>query len=189
MATELASSATANNAAKLEKQQYPIGRFARPDRLTAAQRDAAMGTLARLPAELRTLTGLLSDTQLEQRYRPGGWTVRQLVHHVADSHLNAYARMRLALTEPNPTIRPYDEAKWAELEDARTLAVGPSLALLEALHQRWVVLLRSLSEEQWARTYNHPEMGELTMEQVLALYDWHSRHHLGHARAAVSTSV
>jgi hypothetical protein len=189
MATELASSATANDAAKLEKQRYPVGRFQRPGVLTPEQRRAFIGTLERLPAELRTLTGGLSDTQLERQYRPGGWTVRQLVHHVADSHLNASARMRLALTEANPTIKPYDEAKWAELEDARTLAVAPSLVLLDALHQRWVVLLRSLSEEQWARTYSHPEMGELTMEQVLALYDWHSRHHLGHARAAVSTTI
>jgi uncharacterized damage-inducible protein DinB len=189
MATELASSAMANDAAKLENQRYPVGRFKRPDRLTAEQRHASIATLERLPAELRTATGGLSDTQLEQQYRPGGWTVRQLVHHVADSHLNAYARMRLALTEDTPTIKPYDEAKWAELEDARTLPVAPSLVLLDALHQRWVVLLRSLGEEQWARTYSHPEMGELSMEQVLALYDWHSRHHLGQARVAVSTSV
>ncbi len=188
MATESASFGTENDAKQLEKQRYPVGRFERPGRLTREQRSASIATLERLPAELRALTSALSDAQLDQHYRPGGWTVRQLVHHVADSHLNAYARMRLALTEVSPTIKPYDEAKWAELEDARTLPVAPSLALLEALHQRWVVLLRSLADEQWTRTYRHPEMGEQTMEQVLALYDWHSRHHLGHARAAASAA-
>ncbi|MGI8770386.1 MAG: YfiT family bacillithiol transferase [Acidobacteriaceae bacterium] len=186
MATEPASSSTTDDAAKLEKQRYPVGRFERPARLTHEQRSAMITTLEGLPAGLRALTGGLSDAQLERHYRPGGWTVRQLVHHVADSHLNAYARMRLALTEASPAIKPYDESKWAELEDARTLPVAPSLALLEALHQRWVVLLRSLDDRQWMRTYRHPEMGEQTMEQVLALYDWHSRHHLGHARTAVS---
>lgn len=186
MATESASSSTASGAATLEKQRYPVGRFERPARLTQEQRNASIATLARLPAELRALTAALSDPQLERHYRPGGWTVRQLVHHVADSHLNAYARMRLALTEVSPSIKPYDETKWADLEDARTLPVAPSLALLEALHQRWVVLLRSLTNEQWLRTYRHPEMGEQTMEQVLALYDWHSRHHLEHARAGLS---
>jgi hypothetical protein len=178
---------TTADAAALEQQRYPVGRFKRPAQLTPEQRKTFIATLERFPAELRAITAPLGDMDLERPYRLGGWTVRQVVHHVADSHMNACVRMRLALTEDSPVIKPYDEAQWAELEDARTLPVAPSLTLLEALHQRWVVLLESFTEEQWARTYRHPESGEQTMEQVLALYEWHSRHHLGHVRAGVAS--
>ncbi len=164
----------------LASLRYPIGRFERPLALTPAERTAAVETLAQLPQQLRTAVAGLSEAQLDTRYRPGGWTFRQLVHHVADSHLNAYARMRLAIGEDWPTIKPYDEAVWAELADARTMPVEVSLALLEALHARWVYLLRTLGEEDWKRGYQHPESGPQSIEQVLALYEWHSRHHLAH---------
>jgi hypothetical protein len=188
MVSGMATQTGTADAAALEQQRYPVGRFQRPAKLTPEQRKASIATLEALPAELRAITAGLSDRSLDQHYRPGGWTVRQVVHHFADSHMNAYSRMRLALTEDSPVIKPYDEAQWAELEDARTLPVAPSLTLLEALHQRWAVLLRSLTEEQWARTYRHLESGEQTMEQVLALYDWHSKHHLGHVRAGVAAA-
>jgi hypothetical protein len=122
----------------------------------------------------------LPDGQLDTPYREGGWTVRQLVHHVADSHINAYVRMRLALTEDWPTIKPYEEAEWAKLEDARTLPVEVSLALLKSLHLRWVALLKSLSEADWARGYVHPESGRERLETVAGIYGWHSQHHVAH---------
>jgi len=129
---------------------------------------------------LRSAVAGLDDFQLDTAYRDGGWTVRQLVHHVADSHMNAYVRIRLALTEDWPTIKPYAESRWAELADAKTLPVEVSLALLEALHRRWVVLLKSLGEEDWQRGYMHPENGRQALGTVIALYSWHSRHHTAH---------
>jgi len=122
----------------------------------------------------------LSTEQLDTPYRPGGWTVRQVVHHLPDSHLNSYIRFRLALTEKEPTIKPYDQERWAELDDAKTAPIEPSLALLEALHQRWIMLLRSLIPADFARTFNHPEMGIVTLDATLRLYEWHGRHHTAH---------
>lgn len=162
---------------------FPIGKFdppADPDWQAAAGRAQAIAGIAALPANLRAAVHGLSDPQLDTPYREGGWTVRQLVHHVADSHANAYARVRLALTEDWPTIKPYDQARWAELADARTLPVEVSLDLLESLHRRWVVLLQSLQETDWQRGYLHPESGKQTLGVVVLLYDWHSRHHTAH---------
>lgn len=159
--------------------RYPIGSFRLPDAVTLEQRTAWTTEIERLPRELRDAIEGLSAEQVETAYRPGGWTVRQVVHHLPDSHLNAYARWKLALTEETPTIKPYDEARWAELEDTRILPLEVSLRLLEALHERWVALLRSLSAEQYRRGYRHPEHGRvMSLEQALALYAWHGKHHV-----------
>lgn len=160
--------------------QYPVGEFERPEKLTEEQRRACIGTIKETPARLQAAVAGLKAAQLDTPYRPGGWTVRQVVHHMPDSHMNSYVRFRLALTEAEPTIKPYDEARWAELADAKTAPVEPSLALLQNLHERWVLLLQSLSGADWARTFRHPEMGLMTLEQNLALYDWHGRHHVAH---------
>jgi hypothetical protein len=160
--------------------RYPIGKFSRPEALTPQDHKAAIASLAALPENLRSAVSGLTPHQLDTPYRQGGWTVRQLVHHVADSHLNAYVRIRLALTEDWPTIKPYDQSLWAELPDARIAPVELSLELLDALHQRLVLLLESLTEADWQRGYNHPESGRQTIVQVLAMYEWHSRHHVAH---------
>jgi len=163
-----------------ETLQYPVGKFRRPEKVSEEQRQASIGSIAETPARLRSAVAGLSPAQLATPYRPGGWTVRQVVHHLPDSHMNSYVRFRLALTEDEPTIKPYDEARWAELTDAKTAPIEASLALLENLHERWVALLRSLSAADWTRTFRHPEMGVMTLEQNLALYDWHGRHHVAH---------
>jgi len=163
--------------------RYPIGDFVRPTAVDAMHRRASIATLAALPENLRAAVDGLTEAQIDTPYREGGWTVRQLVHHVADSHMNAYIRTRLALTEDWPTIKPYNEGLWAELPDARTLPVEVSLELLDPLHRRWVALFESLNEEEWQRGYNHPESGRYSLAQVAALYDWHSRHHAAHITA------
>lgn len=159
--------------------RYPIGRFQRPDPISAVDRAAALRVLADLPEELRNAVSGLNHTQFDTPYREGGWTVRQLVHHVADSHMNAVIRVRLALTEDAPTIKPYDEKSWALLHDC----VAPpewSLELIESLHARWCMLLHSLAPEQWQRVFIHPERGPQTVELATLLYAWHSSHHLAH---------
>jgi hypothetical protein len=167
-------------AASTEKDpRFPIGKFSRAAASVTDHR-SSIATLASLPENLRSAVDRLSDAQLDTPYREGGWTVRQLVHHVADSHMNAYVRIRLALTEDWPTIKPYDEKAWAELPDARTAPVQISLDLTDALHNRWTTLLRSLTEEQWQRGYLHPVNGRQTIAEAVALYDWHSRHHVAH---------
>ncbi len=143
-------------------------------------RGAHMQTLRLLPERLRAAVSGLTDHQLDTPYREGGWTVRQVVHHVADSHANSYIRFKLALTEDWPTIKTYDEAAWADLADSRRLPVEVSLNLIEALHGRWVRLLESLSEDDFRKGFEHPEMGRQNLASVLALYDWHSRHHTAH---------
>lgn len=163
--------------------RYPIGKFTPPATSTADDRGRRIDEIAGLPGALRAAVGGLSPEQLDTPYRPGGWTVRQVVHHVPDSHINAYVRFRLALTEREPTIRPYEEARWAELEDARTLPPDVSLALLDALHDRWVTLLRALPDDAWPRTLNHPESGMHDLDWLLALYAWHGRHHVAHVTA------
>ncbi len=163
--------------------RYPIGRFERTDHVNAAQRATWIDAVAAAPAKLRRAVAGLSDAQLDTPYRPGGWTVRQVVHHVPDSHLNAYVRFRLGLTEDAPTITTYDEARWAELPDARTLPPAVSLSLLETLHERWVTLLHGLDDEQFSRTITHPEMGQLPLDVLLALYAWHGAHHVAHITA------
>lgn len=164
--------------------RFPIGEFTRPATLTDAERAAAIATIEAAPARLRAAVSGLSDAQLDIQYREGSWTLRQVVHHLADSHVNSYTRFRLAVTEDHPTIKPYDEGKWAELEDARTLPVEVSVKLLEALHERWVKLLRSLSRADFDRTIDHPENGTMTLDQLLAMYAWHGEHHVAHINLA-----
>jgi uncharacterized damage-inducible protein DinB len=164
----------------LDDLRYPIGRFAVPASSTAGVRAAHINTLRLLPERLRTAVDGLNDAQLDTPYRDGGWTVRQLVHHVADSHANSYVRFKLALTEEWPTVKPYDEAAWANLSDSRSLPVDVSLTLTTALHARWVALLEAMSEDDFQRGFNHPERGRQNLAKALAMYDWHSRHHTAH---------
>jgi uncharacterized damage-inducible protein DinB len=155
-----------------EDPRFPVGRFVLPENVTAEDRLYAIAELAELPSQLRNAIDDLDDEQLDTPYRIGGWTVRQLVHHIADSHMNAYMRVM-------PTIKPYDERAWAELHDS----AGPvewSLELIESLHARWVMLLQSLSGDQWQCGFNHPERGAMTVETVTLIYAWHSRHHVAH---------
>jgi hypothetical protein len=163
----------------MEDPRYPIGRFDGRPADTPAAREAAIETIAALPVRLSAAVAGLTGAHLDTPYRDGGWSVRQVVHHVADSHMNAFVRTKLALTEDWPTIKPYDEAAWARLADA-TLPIDPSLALIEALHARWVELLESLREADFARGYNHPENGRQPLSIVLPIYAWHSLHHTTH---------
>jgi hypothetical protein len=161
--------------------RYPIGRYRPPLEFAAHDRAGRIAEIEALPDHLREAVGGLTDSQSDEPYRPGGWTVRQLVHHLSDSHMNAYARFKLALTEDEPTIKPYDEGRWASLEDSRLLSVESSLKLLEALHERWTLLLRCMAEEDFGRGFNHPEQGRVvTLDHSLALYAWHGRHHVAH---------
>jgi len=165
--------------------QYPIGKFTWNRRgegllATEAERRQWLEEIARTPVQLRAAVTGLSDSQLDTPYRPGGWSVRQVAHHLADSHVNSYVRFRLALTEDEPPIKPYNQESWAQLSDAHTAPVELSLKLLEGLHQRWVLLLSSLPAESFARALWHPEMGRVTLEKYLALYAWHGRHHVAH---------
>lgn len=160
--------------------RYPIGRFTRVDALTPDQRRARIDEISAMPARMREAIAGLDGTQLDTPYREGGWTLRQVVHHVPDSHMNAFIRMKLALTEDEPTIRPYDEAEWAKLPDARETPVEISMTLLEALHARWTGLLHALRDADFARTLNHPEHGVLTIDTLVAMYAWHGRHHTAH---------
>ena len=171
-------------ASEQDRLRYPVGRFTPPTVATPEDRTRWIAEIAALPAQLRAAVESIGEVRLDTPYRPGGWTVRQVVHHLPDSHANAFIRVKLALTEDAPTIKPYDEARWAELPDVRLTPVSVSLMLLEALHARWVVLLRALGEQDWARTFVHPEHGRhLTLDHATAMYAWHSRHHLGHVLA------
>jgi uncharacterized damage-inducible protein DinB len=160
--------------------RYPAGKFENPKDVTPALRNKAIEEIAATPAKLRAAVNGLNDGQVDTPYREGGWTVRQVVHHLADSHMNAYIRWRLALTEKEPTIKPYEEAAWANLEDAAHAPVEVSLRLLEPLHERWVRMLRSVNAEEFARTFRHPEHGIRTLDWMLFLYAWHGRHHTAH---------
>jgi len=159
--------------------RYPTGRFQRPKgTLNAGERRQMIEKIARAPSDIGAAIRGLSDSQLDTPYRPGGWTVRQVVHHVPDSHMNAFIRFKLALTEDIPTIKPYDEAEWAKLADARETPIETSLTLLTALHERWVGLLRSMSPSDFERKLNHPEWdAPLSLDSMLALYSWHGPHH------------
>jgi hypothetical protein len=159
--------------------RYPIGRFQPAPSADPAPRAQHIDILRALPANLTAAVSPLTSSQLDTPYRDGGWTVRQLVHHIADSHANAYVRFKLALTEDWPTIKTYEEAAWARLADSH-LPIEPSLAIIAGLHERWVALLQSLSDADYARGYNHPESGRQALAGVLALYAWHSRHHTAH---------
>jgi len=173
----------------LEQLRYPVGRF---ERLKAAldrpARAAHLQQLELLPQTFRSLTKGRSDAELETPYRPDGWTVRQVVHHVPDSHMNAYVRMKLAVTTDAPLITTYPEEKWAELADGKRAPIEMSLALLDALHQRWLIFLRGLSDADFAKVYVHPELGRVTIDEGLALYSWHSRHHTGHIKLGLDPS-
>ena len=151
----------------------------RPDSLSPAARAVAIGEIRAVPARFRAALTGLDEKQLDTAYRPGGWTVRQVAHHLPDSHLNAYIRCKLAMTETEPTIKPYDEAAWARLPDSR-LPVDVSLRLLDAVHERWVVLLESLSDTEWERKFVHPAAGPTRLDQLVALYAWHGPHHVAH---------
>ena len=160
--------------------KYPVGKFARPAEFSPELRQASIATLAALPANLDAAVLHLTEAQLDTPYRQGGWTVRQVVHHIADSHMNAYVRFKLALTEDWPTIKPYKEALWAELPDSK-MPIERSQALIAALHERWVVLLETLSESDWQRGFVHPEHERRqTLEHAAVLYAWHCRHHTAH---------
>ena len=160
--------------------RFPIGKFSFPGSVTEADRAAFISDIEQAPAKLRAAVTGLSAQQLDTPYRDGGWTVRQVAHHVPDSHMNAYVRYKLALTEDVPTIKPYEEARWANLADTKSTPIEVSLVLLENLHDRWVRLLRSLGPEDWKREFRHPEMGVVSLERNLALYAWHSKHHVAH---------
>jgi uncharacterized damage-inducible protein DinB len=170
--------------------RYPVGKFQRvTPPLDRATRERHLKTIEDTPARFRALVAALGDAQLETPYRPGGWTIRQVVHHVPDSHMNAYIRMKLAATEDVPAIRTYEEQLWAELPEAKSGPVDMSLALLEALHRRWLAFLRSLSDEQFARAFLHPEWGNLTVDEALAMYAWHCRHHTAHIEQALAVAA
>ena len=165
---------------ELDSLRFPIGRFTPPATADATTHAAQMNALRELPERLRAAVAGLNAAQIDTPYREDGWTVRQVVHHVADSHANSFIRFKLALTEEWPTIKAYDEAAWAELADSRVLPVDVSLNLIESLHRRWVALLESMSNADFEKGYVHPEMGRQSLAAALALYAWHSRHHTAH---------
>ena len=160
--------------------RYPVGPFEPVSTLTPDQRRAAIDAIAEVPTRLRAGVANLTDAQLDTPYRPGGWTVRQLVHHIADSHMNALTRFKLALTEDVPTVKTYEEGLWAELADTKTPPIDSSLAIIDNLHKRWVILLRSLDPAQFERKFRHPQWGLGTVDFLLAQYAWHGKHHVAH---------
>ena len=164
----------------MDNLRYPIGQFNMSEDVSLDQVENLIAQIESLPQLLVDSVKDLREEQLNSSYRPGGWTIRQVVHHIADCHMNGYIRFRLALTEDTPTIKPYNEALWAELEDARTLPVEVSLKLVETLHKRWAVLLRSLSSTELNRQFRHPESGDLSIKKAIGLYAWHGNHHLAH---------
>jgi len=160
--------------------RYPIGKFTFSGPPDEEQRKRLVDDIAQAPAALRAAVQGLTPKQIETPYRDGGWTVRQVIHHVPESHMNAYIRFKLALTEDAPTIKPYMEDRWAKLPDVQSTPLEVSLSLLDSLHDRWVRLLRSLQPQDWKRTFNHPELGIMPLEKNLALYSWHGKHHTAH---------
>jgi hypothetical protein len=174
------------NMDELESLRYPVGRLPRRAApLDARERTDVIATIDQAPARFRSLVAGLTDPQLDTPYRPGGWTIRQVVHHVPDSHMNAYVRMKLAVTEDGPAIRTYEESRWAELPEAKTGPIEMSLALLEALHTRWVAFLRALPESEFAKAFVHPQWGRVTVDEALTMYAWHCRHHAAHIAGAL----
>ncbi|HYW51010.1 MAG TPA: putative metal-dependent hydrolase, partial [Gemmatimonadaceae bacterium] len=163
--------------------QYPVGRFTAPDQVTDVVRDTAIREVADAPAAMRAAVAGLNPSQVETPYRDGGWTVRQVVHHVADSHMHAYIRFKFALTEENPTIRPYDEAAWAVLPDVASQPIEVSLALIDGIHARWVACMREMTPAQFSRAFVHPELGPQPVDLSLLRYAWHGRHHVAHVTA------
>jgi hypothetical protein len=174
----------------LEHLRYPVGRAPRNSSpLTDAQRTEYLDVLEALPATIRALSVPLSDTQLDTPYRPGGWTIRQVVHHLPDSHMNAYVRMKLAATEETPQIKTYEEALWAELPEARKAPIGMSLDLLDALHRRWLAFLRALPHSSRRRAFSHPEWGVVSIDEAVGMYAWHCRHHTAHIRNGLRSAA
>ncbi|MEZ5316586.1 MAG: putative metal-dependent hydrolase [Vicinamibacterales bacterium] len=163
--------------------RYPVGRLARKPTIDAAERAALIGQIEAMPARLSDALAGLSEAQLDTPYREGGWTVRQLVHHLADSHMNAFIRMRLAATEDAPALKTYDEKVWADLADTRSAPIASSQAILQGLHARWVFWLRALPEPDFARTAIHPQSGTVSIDTLLQIYGWHSLHHVAHITA------
>ena len=171
---------------EVDKLRYPVGKFQRPTvPLDAATRTAFVKTIEDTPAKYRALVAPLSDAQLDTPYRPDGWTVRQVVHHVPDSHMNAFIRIKLALTEEAPAIKTYEEQLWAELPEAKTGKIEMSLDLLDALHRRWVAFLRAVPEAQLQKAFTHPEWKRVTVDESIAMYAWHCRHHTAHIEQAL----
>ena len=166
----------------MEELRYPIGRFDRYAALPPGGRQVLIDSLAAVPARLQEALSSLTDKQLDTPYREGGWTVRQLAHHLPESHMNAYIRMKWGLTEDVPTIKTYHEDRWAELPDARTAPIAPSVELLTAIHQRWVILLESMEDKDYMRAIHHPDWGEMDLLTLLKMYEWHGRHHVAHIR-------
>lgn len=164
----------------MEDLKYPTGRFKFDGEVTRGEIQNWIAEIETLPRRLREAVESLSEAQLDTPYRPGGWSVRQVVHHLGDSHLNSYVRFKLALTEDRPRIKPYYEDRWADMPDSRSADVEDSLAFLEVLHKRWVKLLRSLKDEDWQKEFDHPESGVNSLAKTLALYAWHGNHHLAH---------
>jgi hypothetical protein len=160
--------------------QYPIGKFHFDGTFSEQQKQKYLDDISRVPADLRAAVSGLSEPQLDTPYRPGGWTVRQVTHHVPDSHMNAYIRFKLALTEENPTIKPYEQQRWADLGDTASTPIEVSLTMLDSLHDRWVRLLRSIDGDEWKRSFRHPDLGLVSLEKNLAIYSWHGRHHVAH---------
>jgi uncharacterized damage-inducible protein DinB len=171
----------------IDDPRYPVGRFTPKPEVTAQDRAQMVAAIRETPAAMRAAVRGLGDAQLDTPYRQGGWTVRQVVHHLPESHMNAYIRFKLALTEHNPTIKPYLENEWAKLPDAKG-PIEPSLMLLDGLHQRWVAVLDTLAAEDYARGLQHPEHGQLTLDHLLQMYAWHGRHHVAHVTSLRSRS-
>ncbi|MFN0121745.1 MAG: YfiT family bacillithiol transferase [Blastocatellia bacterium] len=165
---------------QMDELRYPIGDFQYDADSTPEKHREWVGVIARTPWKLRAVIAGMMDEQIRTPYRPGGWTVRQVIHHMADSHMNSFIRFKLALTEGNPTIKPYDEAAWAMLPDGRDAPIELSLKLLDVLHERWTILLESMKPEEFARTFHHPERGPMHLDMALQLYAWHSNHHIAH---------
>ncbi len=171
----------------MEQLRFPLGRAPRDAApLEPSQRAELVKILEEAPSNFRALVEGLPDSTLDVPYRPGGWTIRQVVHHMPDSHMNAYVRMKLAVTEESPAVPTYEEKLWADLPDGKTAPVGMSLDLLEGLHQRWVAFLRALPETDFQRTYTHPKMGRVTIDWALRIYAWHCGHHFEHIRRTIT---
>jgi hypothetical protein len=174
----------------MDALRYPVGPIDRPKTpLDRATREQYLATIEQLPSRIRSLVSELSDAQLDTPYRPGGWTIRQVVHHLPDSHLNSYVRMKLAVTEYTPAVKTYDEALWADLPEAKSGPVQMSIDLLDALHRRWIAFLRALPDSHFERAFTHPEWGRVPLDEAIAMYAWHCRHHAAHIEQALAAAT